>query len=154
MANFSASITVRDGDGQDSVVTLYGVFADSATALTALQAAAETMDDLILGKVVSATLSQDVAIGGWSLKASPAAGADVEIKGRFIFQTANPKVKPRLSIPTFDKDTYTAVGGDIPYNLSGSAPVDVFLVAMVDQNWTDYRYEDFTDVLKAYEEFE
>jgi hypothetical protein len=112
------------------------------------------MDDIILGQVVSATLTETIAVTGWSLKGTPGATSDVEIKGRFIFSTTNPKVKPRLSVPTFDKDSYSAPGGDIPYDLGGSAAVDVFLVAMVDQNWTDYRFLDFNGVLKAYEEFE
>lgn len=154
MANFDASLTVRDGDGEDSVVQLHLVVADTATALTALQNIAELIDDVILGQVVSASLTQTVAVSGWSLKGTPAAGADREIKGRFIFSTTNPKVKPRISLPTFDKDNWTAVGGDIPFDLAGATAIDVMLVALTDQNFTDYRFLDFNGVLTAYEEFE
>lgn len=154
MANFDASITVRDGDATESQVLLHGVFADIATAKTNLQSVAELMDDIILGKVVGASITETLDASGWSVKGAPDADSDVEIKGRFIFGTTNAKVKPRLSIPTFDKATHTVTGGSIPFDLGGTDPVDLFLIAMVDQNWTDYRFLDFNDVLKAYEEFE
>lgn len=154
MPDFDAAITVRDGDGVDSIIEVHNVAADQATALTRLQTLAQLIDDVILGKVVSAKLSQNVDVSGWSLKATAAATADREIKARFIFGTANPKVKPKLSLPTFDKDSYTIPGGSIPFDLAGSAPIDVLLVALVDQGWTDYRFLDFGDVLQAYEVFE
>lgn len=154
MANFDASITVRDADGEDSVIGLHLVVADIATAQTTLQNLAELIDDVILGQVVSASISQAIAIGGWALKGAPTAGADREVKGRFIFSTANPKVKPRVSLPTFDKDNWTAVGGDIPFDLGGATAIDVLLVALVDQNFTNYTYTDFNGVLSAYEVFE
>lgn len=156
MANFQASFTVRDGDNVDSSVVVYGVFADSAAAKTALQTLVELVDDVILGKVIAVRLTEVLDIGGYSLKASATTGADREIKGRFIFGTSVANVRPKLSLPTFDKDTWTIAGGDIPFDLSAGAPtaIDSLGVALVDQNWTDYRFQDFNDLLEAYEVFE
>lgn len=153
MADYAMSFTVLDADGDESDRNWFFTAADDAAALTKIEAALETADDLILGKIIRATMTHEINISGFSLKASPAAGADKEIRAQFVFSTANPKVKPEITLPTFDRETFTSVGGNIPFDLGGSDPVDVFLVAMVDGNWGDYRYADFNGVLKAREIF-
>lgn len=154
MPNYDISITVLDGDGDTSILTTHGVFADDATALTRAENLAETMDVLILGQITSVKIAKEVSIGGWTLKSTPDPDSDVEVKGRFVFSlTGLPRSHPKLSIPSFDKATYTTTGGSIPYDLNGSAPVDVFLANLVDNNFSDYRWSDINGVTKAYEAF-
>lgn len=157
MANFSARITVRDADSIDneSSFNVWGVFTDRATFLTALETLIEQIDDVILGEIVRVTTTEELVISGWSLKATPAAGADREIKLAATFTTTQANVKPKLNFPTFDKDTWSDASGNVPFDLNSGTPnaIDTLMVSLVDQNWTDYRWSDYNGVAGLAEAF-
>lgn len=156
MANFSANITIRDADTVDneSTMRVFGVQADRATFVTALQALVEQIDNVILGQVTNVTITEELAIGGWSLKGAPAAGADKEIRMYAKFTTTQSNVKPTLTFPTFDKDTWSDNSGNVPFDLGGATAIDTLMVALVDQNWTDYRWADYNGIAALSEAFQ
>lgn len=148
MASFLCGLTVLDADGHTSSVGIRLTAADFASATADIQALVAEIDTLILGKITGNTVTQDVALPG-GLKATPVAGSDNEIKGRWIFGTAG-AYRLRISLPSFDKDSFTVIGGDI-----NAADVDVlaFTNLMLSAGWADSRYDDITSVLKGYEAF-
>lgn len=156
MPIYEVSLTIVDGDNGRSNVTTYANSPDVATATTRAQEFAGLIDDFILGKVESIRLNIPITTTGLGLKTTPDPTSDKEIKAKFIFSSVVDKVKPRLSIPTFDKDTYSIAGGDIPFDLaSGSpTPIDLFLIALTGGNYADYRGALIDGVLEANESFE
>lgn len=148
MANYAFTASWLDEDGDTSVMSGHLVAATEAAALTALQTMLTNADGLSLAKLVSVNLVLDVNISAWTLKAAPAADSDVEIGGRFVF-TAVGGFRTTLTIPGFDKNTYSAVGGQIP----NVAPVSTFVSAVTVNDFSSSHYEDITALLEAYETF-
>lgn len=148
MANFTATWTILDEDGDSSNASLNVVAADISAAVTRAQAMATVMDALIGGQITYMTVSQVASLPG-GLKTSPAVDSDVEVKGRFLFNSAAGFVA-RLSLPTFLKSSFTIAGGFID---TGDVAVAAFLSEATSGGWGDVRFSDLVSLKRAYEAF-
>lgn len=149
MANFVVTFSVLDEDGSTSSAKAHLVATDAAAALTKSEDLAVLMDDIVLGQIVGCVISQEADISGWGLDAAPAAGSDVEVKGRFIFRDAS-SYHARLSLPSFNKDTFTITGGGIDL---GATQISDFVAEFLGSGWATSHYDDLTALLKGYEAF-
>ena len=148
MPNFIFRINISDLDGAIRTIVHHIVAADQATALGALDALISQVDTLCLGKIESAEFCIPHTLPG-GLKATPSTGADVEVNGRFIWNVTGGFIT-RVSLPTFDKDTYTVVGGSIDDTNSDVAD---YIDQVVNDGYTDDRWADITSLNRAYEAF-
>jgi multisubunit Na+/H+ antiporter MnhC subunit len=149
MANFIIGLSLLDSDGDTSSMQVYYSGADAAAALAFGQGLASAVDDLTLSQVTGMSITQDAALPG-GLKAAPAANSDNEVKGRFLFRSAA-GYPARISIPGFDKDNFTVVGGDID---TADPLVFAFAeTAIVLGGATTSHFEDITALARAYEAF-
>jgi len=100
----TGTIVISDDKKKKSSVKVYLAPATTlANATTLLQTLSDRIKLVITGKIESIQLSADITVPPASV-GSAAATADVEEKGRFIFNTAAGK-KMRVSIPTWDEST-------------------------------------------------
>jgi len=149
MANFVVTYGILDGDGATSLVKSHLVAATVAAAATAAEALAVLIDDIVLGQIVSCSITAEEDISGWGLDSAPTAGSDNEVKGRFIFRDAS-EFHARISLPSFNKDTFTLSGGGIDL---GATQISDFVTEFLASGWATSHYDDLTAVVKAYEAF-
>lgn len=150
MTNFKYSIPVTDGDGQVGRISGYVVAADIAAATTRVQTVANTADNLNLGRIGdTAKITAEILLDRTTLKATAGATADREVKGEFTFVSSTGH-KTVVTIPTFDKDSWTVSGGDIDLT---DVTVQAFVDEIVDNAHADNRYADITSLVKAVEAF-
>jgi hypothetical protein len=148
MPNYVGELEWTDGDGAKAKRVYYGVFADRAAAVAALQGLAENADVITLGEITDATLKESVDISAWTLKSTNA--GDKEIQGVFIGRVTG-NFRYETSLPTFNVGAYTLPGGAIDL-----ADPDVFAFAqtgLVLGGFRDYRFTDIIAIDSAKERF-
>lgn len=148
MANFSASFTILDGDGDQSVARMNLIAVDITAAVVRAQALAVLINNIVLGQITQILVAQAVTLPG-GLRAIPAAGADVEVKLRTIWNAVG-GYTTRLSLPTFNKDSYTVVGGLLD---TGDVDVIAFTNEIIANGWADSRFADVTALAAGYEAY-
>ena len=149
MADFIISLSILDADGHTATLQHYVDAADADAAATRAAALAPIVDDLTGGQITQIGVIQvvDLPVG---LKGAPAAGSDVEIKGKFVWNSAG-GFTTISSIPAFLKDApHTVVGGDVN---TANADILAYVNEIVGQGYTDYRSADITSLRKGYEAF-
>lgn len=155
MPQYRINVTFLDKDGHTSPVETYVQAADEAAATAKAIDFANLTDNITLGQITKIAVSREVALNtaGLSLKTAPQTGADREVKGTFSFGVTG-GFKSQLSIPTFDKETWTVTGGAIDADAdAGTNAPSLFVIAMVDGNYTDYRGGDLNSYLGGRESF-
>lgn len=149
MADYTFYIEVEDYDGEQSGVSGFLVAADETAAQTRLQAIAEIINDLISGRVGDARLTNVITLDRTNLRATATASADKEIKGKFTFTTDGGYAK-LISVPTFDRVTFTVAGGAID---QANATVNAFIQEVLTNGYSDNRFDDLTGISQAVEAF-
>ena len=147
MANFECRLNFLDGDGATPNRTYYVVAVDRADAVNKLRGLAEAADDIILGQITGAQIVEDVSIAGWALKGAPDPTSDAEIQVEFRGQVTG-GYPYKTSLPTFDKDTWSAPGGGVAITGAVFAFANT---ALRDGGFADYRYADVTNISSAKE---
>lgn len=150
MANFTFTIAFEDEDGHVSRLGGSLVRVDLAAATAALQAIAEAADVLSGARVLNVSLTAQMDTTAWTLKASAAAGSDVEIGGRFIMHTGVTNFLANLTVPGFLKDLYTTTGGFID---TAAAEVLAFISALSVNGASTSHWEDLIALQTGYETF-
>lgn len=96
IVNVLQTVTFLDADGNRSSMPLYYVFDDTSLTLAQLRSEAQTnvsqLDAISDGQVVGTTLTLSLALPG-GLKASPAAGSNVQETGLNTFNLITPAGK-------------------------------------------------------------
>jgi hypothetical protein len=149
MASFTVSFSIRDADGDTSTISMNLNSADMASAVIRAETIMPLIDAIILGRIEDCKVAQNVLTATFT-KAVPVAGSDNEVKGRFIFDSAG-GYNTRVSLPSFDKNTWTVVGGAI--NTTNGNAVDAFVDEVIGNGWADFRFADVTALKAAYEAF-
>lgn len=148
MANFKATLTFLDGDGSETTRQYHVVAVDRAAAVAKIQGLAEAAQDLILGAVVGASITDVLDISTWGVNAAPAANSDKEIQAVFKGRVTG-NYPYETSLPTFDKDTYAQPGGTI--DLTNPTVFAFVQTALVLNGFTDYRYADIISITEGKE---
>jgi hypothetical protein len=150
MANFVVTAVWQDEDGDVGRSVFHVVGSTLADAESKSQNTLELADILSGAKLMSVSVAADIDISGWTLKASADVGSDVEIGGRFIFESSA-GYKAKISIPGFLKDSYTGLGGLID---TAQTAVSNFITAVTVTNaLATSHYEDLVDFVLGYEIF-
>lgn len=150
MANFTYTITFEDEDGHTSKMSGSLVRADLAAATASLEAIAEAADVLSGARITNVAITAQIDTTAWTLKASAAAGADVEIGGRFVMHTGVTNFLANITVPGFLKNTYATVGGFVD---TASAQVLSFISALSVGGASTSHWEDLVALKTGYEVF-
>lgn len=148
MANVYFSVPVTDQDGSVSSYSGYGVFAGEVATDTRVQAIMDAVDPLIQGVQGNANITRVFVPNRAGLRAAPLPQSDREIKGKFTFATAGGYSK-LISLPTFNR-TLTVAGGNID---TVNATVAAFVTEILDNAYSDNRFVDLTQLVRALEAF-
>ena len=150
MANFTYSVSFEDSDGHTSKMTGSLVRTDLAAAYAALEAICEAADELTGARITGVNLTAQVDTATWTLKASAAAGSDVEIGGRFIMHTGVTNFLANITIPGWLKDVYSVAGGFVD---TAAAEVLAFISALAVNGASTSHWEDLIALRTGYEVF-
>lgn len=150
MARYRFTVTFLDGDGKSAIREGFVEDATSqASAVSKIQGLLSSIDDFILGQIIACELGVPISLPV-DLKSSPGADADREVRASFAFNSNVAKVYPSITIPTFDKATWTVTGGSIDTSTGATAD---FVSAMIADGFCDYRGADITSLKEAKESF-
>lgn len=140
--------TIQDAKAKKSTVKLFLATGTTlAGALAISDAVAPLIKALILGEIVSASVSADFAIPAGAQGAA-ALASDVEEKGRFMFRTSAGKAV-RVSLPTWNEaftlpntasidQTDADVDAFVQYFLSGGIDSNGVLITAIDTAYEAY----------------
>lgn len=143
---YRGSLSVRDSEGHESVMTVY---LDGAATYDAARLEMDQLEELVealTDGIVSNVEISDVIVRDGAV---PAGNVDNEIKGQFSFYTADGTVS-QLSVPAFKRTLLLPNTSDIDQD---AVAVAAFINALLTGTFTDRRASDLVSVKAAQEQF-
>jgi hypothetical protein len=141
MPQYEVSIRVRDMKNKKSVIDLSITDTDIAAAAGTVRTLVESMDVVIRGSIERVFIGQKEDISGWTLKAAPTSGADVQEAAEIVIRNSDDTIN-YVTIPTIDETAWGYEGSVSEYILS-SAPAAVQTLWGNLSAFCDYRGADW-----------
>jgi hypothetical protein len=151
MPNYRSTFTIFDSDGHESTRTWYLSAANYTAAVTATEDMLQALTPLLAGgfRAEYEVAEKFLLVDPLTYKMAADVGSEVEHLAVYSLNRAGGG-KSTLTIPGFDKDTYTVPGGAIDRT---DVDVVAFETELIDFGWQDYRAGDYIGVISAEEGF-